>query len=109
MTTSIGVRRPVGHGTIRARRGRGGCGAGFPAGNPYAIGTIVLGNGGGGAFAECAHSVTNIFNSRLGNISHVGIVITYSNPGTLVHSSGAAGVPAEGARLRLRGMCIEPW
>ena len=73
--------------------------AGFPAGNPYAIGALVLADGGGGAFAECAHPVTNIFNSRLGQLSHVGIVDHLLEPGDAGHSSGAAGVPAEGARI----------
>jgi hypothetical protein len=58
--------------------------ASFPAGNPYAIGAFVLGSGPGAGFAECAHSVANVFNSRLGNGSHVGLAISYSNPGTLV-------------------------
>ena len=64
----------------RARGLRGS----FPANNPYAIGTFVLGSNAGAGFAECAHSVSNLFNSRLGNISHVGLAVSYSNPGTLV-------------------------
>jgi hypothetical protein len=64
----------------RARGLRGS----FPADNPYAIGAIVLGSNPAAGFAECAHSVSNLYNSRLGNLSHVGLVATYSNPGTLV-------------------------
>ena len=60
----------------------------FPANNPYAIGTFVLGSNAGAGFAECAHSVSNLFNSRLGNISHVGLAVSYSNPGTLVIPAG---------------------
>jgi hypothetical protein len=58
-----------------------------PVGNPYAIGTVVLGGASGGpgrGFAECAHSTSNVFNSRLGEYSHLGLWTTYSNPGTLV-------------------------
>ncbi len=56
----------------------------FSAGNPYAIGAFALGSNAGAGFAECAHSVSNVFNSRLGFLSHVDLIVTYSNPGTLV-------------------------
>ena len=65
-------------------------------GNPYAVGANVLGQGGG--TTECSHSTSNVFNSRLGNTSHSGIVTNYSNPGTLVVPVGLKVFPAEGAR-----------
>jgi hypothetical protein len=77
-----------------------------PANNPYAIGASVLADGGGntrtGAFAECAHTVSNIFNSRLGNTSHVAINVSYSNPGTLVIPVGLKVYP-------LKGHMINAW
>jgi hypothetical protein len=63
----------------------------------------VLADGGGntrtGAFAECAHTVSNIFNSRLGNTSHVAINVSYSNPGTLVIPVGLQVFPLKGHRI----------
>jgi hypothetical protein len=76
---------------------------GAPASNPYAIGSDVLATGGGntrtGAFAECAHTVSNIYNSRLGDASHVAIVTSYSNPGTLVIPVGLQVFPLKGHRI----------
>jgi hypothetical protein len=63
-------------------------------GNPYAVGTSVLGLGGG--TTECSHSTSNVFNSRLGTTSHAGIVTTYSNPGTLVIPVGVRTFPLKG-------------
>ncbi len=73
-----------------------------PANNPYAIGTGVTEAGGGrtqDASAECYHSVSNLFNSRLGNSSHGGIVTNYSNPGTLVGSVGLRTFPVKGHEI----------
>ena len=82
----------------RARRVR----TAAPAGNPYAIGSDVLADAGintaNGAAAECAHTVSNIFNSRLGPTSHVGINDQLLEPGDAGDSVGGAGVPAEGVR-----------
>jgi hypothetical protein len=66
-------------------------------GNPYAVGSSVLGQGGG--TTECSHSTSNVFNSRLGNTSHVGIVTNYSNPGTLVVPVGLKVFPLRGHEL----------
>ena len=66
-------------------------------GNPYAVGTNVLGNVGGST--ECSHSTSNVFNSRLGNSSHSGIITTYSNPGTLVVPVGLKVFPLRGHEL----------
>jgi hypothetical protein len=66
-------------------------------GNPYAVGTNALGNVGGST--ECSHSTSNVFNSRLGNYSHVGITTTYSNPGTLVIPVGLMVFPVKGHEL----------
>jgi hypothetical protein len=63
-------------------------------GNPYAVGSQVLGEAGG--TTECSHNTSNVFNSRLGNSSHVGIVTTYSNPGTLVIPVGIRTFPLKG-------------
>jgi hypothetical protein len=64
---------------------------------PLAIGTQVLGSG-GGTF-ECSHSVTNAFNQRLGLTSHLGIATPYSNPGTLVAAPGVKVYPLKGHEL----------
>jgi hypothetical protein len=66
-------------------------------GNPYAVGANVLGSGGG--TTECSHSTSNVFNSRLGSTSHVGIVTTYSNPGTLVIPVGLRTFPLKGHEI----------
>ena len=66
-------------------------------GDPYAVGTQALGNVGG--TTECSHSTSNVFNSRLGNSSHVGYVSTYSNPGTLVVPVGLRLFPFKGHNL----------
>ena len=66
-------------------------------GDPYAVGTQALGNVGG--TTECSHSTSNVFNSRLGNSSHVGYVSTYSNPGTLVVPVGLRLFPLKGHNL----------
>jgi hypothetical protein len=66
-------------------------------GNPYAVGANVLGSGGG--TTECSHSTSNVFNSRLGSPSHVGIVTTYSNPGTLVIPVGVRTFPLKGHEI----------
>jgi hypothetical protein len=66
-------------------------------GNPYAIGARVLGNVGGDT--ECSHSTSNVFNSRIGESSHPGIVITYSNPGTMVIPVGLKVFPVKGHQL----------
>ena len=73
-----------------------------PANNPYAIGTDVTEAGGGpttAASAECYHTVSNLWNARLGRLSHGGIVTTYSNPGTLVGSAGVRTFPLKGHEI----------
>ena len=73
-----------------------------PENNPYAIGTGVTEAGGGprtAASAECYHGVSNLWNSRLGRASHVGIVTTYSNPGTVMGSVGVRAFPARGHEI----------
>ena len=66
-------------------------------GDPYAVGTQAIGAVGG--TTECSHSTSNVFNSRLGNTSHVGYVSTYSNPGTLVVPVGLRLFPFQGHNL----------
>jgi hypothetical protein len=73
-----------------------------PANNPYAIGTGITEAGGGprtAASAECYHTVSNLWNARLGRASHGGIVTTYSNPGTLVGSAGLRTFPLKGHEI----------
>jgi hypothetical protein len=68
-----------------------------PANNPYAIGTVVT--EASGAFAECYHTVANLWNARLGRASHGAIVTTYSNPGTLVGTVGLRSFPLKGHEI----------
>ncbi|MBM3223736.1 MAG: hypothetical protein FJZ47_08060 [Candidatus Tectomicrobia bacterium] len=70
-----------------------------PANNPYAIGTAVTAASTGGGFAECSHTVANLWNERLGQQSHVGIVVTYSNPGTLTFPVGLRVFPVKGHEI----------
>jgi len=65
-----------------------------PANNPYVVGGQALGYGGG--TSECSHSTSNVFNSRIGLTSHVGLVSTYSNPGSLVIPAGLRVFPLKG-------------
>lgn len=66
-------------------------------GDPYAIGAAALGNVGG--ITECFHAVANLFNSRIGEASHVGLVSTYSNPGTLAIPVGVRVFPVKGHEI----------
>jgi hypothetical protein len=73
-----------------------------PANNPYAIGTDVTEAGGGPTTApsvECHHTVANVWNARVGRGSHVGLVATYSNPGTLVIPVGLRSFPLKGHEI----------
>jgi len=70
-----------------------------PANNPRAIGTAVTAANAAGGFTECAHTVGNPFNDRLGQISHLGISTTYSNPGTLVIPVGLKVLPVKGHQI----------
>jgi hypothetical protein len=54
------------------------------AANPFAVGAGVLAANSPFNSAQCAHDNGNPFNSRIGNISHLGIYTTYSNPGTIL-------------------------
>src|SRR5207344_3098589 len=54
------------------------------AANPFAVGAGVLAGNSPFNSAQCAHDDGNPFNSRIGNISHLGIYTTYSNPGTIL-------------------------
>jgi hypothetical protein len=64
--------------------------------NPYATGIGVTAATPGGGFTECAHTVTNPFNDRLGASSHPGIYSTFSNPGTMIIPVGVRVFPAQG-------------
>jgi hypothetical protein len=63
------------------------------ASGPNAIGTQVFG---GSAGFECDHSVSNPFNNKIGSQSHLGIISTYSNPGTLLIPVGLKVNPLQG-------------
>jgi hypothetical protein len=67
--------------------------------NPYATGIGVQTSGPGNGFIECAHTVTNPYNDRLGNTSHLGINSAYSNPGTLVLPVGIRVFPLKGYEI----------
>jgi hypothetical protein len=67
--------------------------------NPYATGIGVTAASPGGGFTECAHTVTNPFNDRLGQTSHPGIISTYSNPGTLLLPVGIRVFPLKGYEI----------
>jgi hypothetical protein len=62
------------------------------------VGTAVLGTGGSRG-TECIHDVTQVFNTRMGVLSHLGIVTTYSNVGTLVLPVGVKVFPLKGHEL----------
>jgi hypothetical protein len=75
-----------------------------PADNPYAIGANVTGNAPGSPAAratanECYHRVSNLWNGNLGESSHVGILTTYSNPGTFMTSAGVKTFPLKGHEI----------
>jgi hypothetical protein len=75
-----------------------------PANNPYAIGANITDNAPASPAAraateECYHRVSNLWNGHLGQSSHVGIVTTYSSPGTLVGSVGARTFPLRGHEI----------
>jgi hypothetical protein len=52
----------------------------------------IVANAGAG-FTECSHTVTSPFNDRCGIGSHLGIVTTLSNPGTLMVPVGLRAFP----------------
>jgi hypothetical protein len=66
-------------------------------GNRSAIGSAVLAEGGGDV--ECSHATSNVFNSSIGNHSHPGLVISYSNPGTLLVPVGLRVFPLKGHEI----------
>jgi hypothetical protein len=67
--------------------------------NPYATGIGVASTAPSGGFVECAHTVTNPYNDRFGNTSHLGINSSYSNPGTLVLPAGIRVFPLKGYEI----------
>jgi hypothetical protein len=72
--------------------------AAAPATNLQAIGAGVLG-GAVPAASDCAHTTGNPFNDGLGNVSHLGIRTTYSNPGTLLIPVGVRVFPIKGHEI----------
>ena len=67
--------------------------------NPYATGIGVESSGPGNGFIECAHTVTNPYNDRFGNTSHLGLNSSYSNPGTMIIPAGVRVFPAKGYEI----------
>jgi hypothetical protein len=67
--------------------------------NPYATGIGVTGSSPSAGFIECAHTVTNPYNDRLGATSHLGLNSAYSNPGTMVIPAGVRVFPAKGYEI----------
>jgi hypothetical protein len=68
---------------------------------PSALGAQVLTTGTTAPFAgaECSHTVANPFNQRIGIRSHLGLLSTYSNPGTLVIAPGVKVYPLKGHEI----------
>jgi len=68
---------------------------------PSALGAQVLTTGTGAPFAgaECSHTVSQPFNQRIGNRSHLGLFSTYSNPGTMVIAPGVRVYPLKGHEI----------
>jgi len=64
--------------------------------NPENVGIAALGGTPSGGFTECGHTVTNPFNDRLSNTSHLGINTTLGNPGTLLLPVGVRVFPLKG-------------
>jgi len=67
--------------------------------NPYATGIGVMTASPGGGFTECAHTVTNPFNDRIGATSHLGINSAFSNPGTFLIPAGVRVFPLKGYEI----------
>jgi hypothetical protein len=67
--------------------------------NPYAVGIGVTQATPGGGFGECGHTVTNQFNDRFGNTSHLGIESALSNPGTMLIPVGVRVFPVKGYEI----------
>jgi hypothetical protein len=67
--------------------------------NPYATGIEITNSSPGAGFIECAHTVTNPYNDRLGATSHPGIESAFSNPGTLVLPVGIRVFPVKGYEI----------
>jgi hypothetical protein len=67
--------------------------------NPYATGIRGTAAQPSGGFHECAHTVTNPYNDRLGTVGHLGLFSTYSNPGTLVLPVGVRVFPLKGYEI----------
>jgi hypothetical protein len=67
--------------------------------NPYATGIGVETSGPGAGFIECAHTVTNPYNDRFGNTSHLGLNSSFSNPGTMVIPIGVRVFPVKGYEI----------
>jgi hypothetical protein len=67
--------------------------------NPYATGIGVTNASPGGGFGECSHTVTNPFNDRFGNTSHLGLESSLSNPGTLLGIVGLRVFPLKGYEI----------
>ena len=62
------------------------------------IGTGVMGARGVGNI-ECWHDTTHPFNTRAGDLSHLGLATTYSNVGTLLIPVGVRVFPLKGHEL----------
>jgi len=75
-----------------------------PPNNPYAVGAGITDNAPSSPTAraateECYHRVSNLWNGQLGQTSHVGIVTTYSSPGTQLASVGLKILPLKGHEI----------
>jgi hypothetical protein len=68
------------------------------ASGQQAIGTQVMGTNQSGVF-QCSHNTEQPFNTNLGPTMHLGLVSTFSNPGTLVIPVGLKAYPLKGHEL----------
>jgi hypothetical protein len=66
---------------------------------PENVGIAALGGTPSGGFTECGHTVTNPFNDRFANTSHLGINTTLGNPGTLLLPVGVRVFPLKGYEI----------
>ncbi len=66
---------------------------------PENVGIAALGGTPARRFSECSHVVGNPFNSAMATNSTLGLLTTYSNPGTLLGFAGLRAFPLKGHEL----------
>ncbi|MGE3539442.1 MAG: hypothetical protein AB7N91_18670 [Candidatus Tectimicrobiota bacterium] len=77
-----------------------------PGGGPSAAsvrpggGNTAIGNAVFSGVTECGHTIDNVWNDRIGGMSHPGISTVYSNPGGLLIPVGLSIYPLKGHIIR---------